>query len=79
MTDALAAPGNALLVSAASVWEIVIKAALGRLCFPLDRIDAILERAGMMQHTRHRDLKTMRGYVRRARLVQDSPIALLDL
>ena len=33
----------------------------------------------VMQHTRHRDLKTMRGYVRRARLVQDSPVALLDL
>ena len=47
VVDALAAPDNALLVSAASVWEIAIKAALGRLRFPLDRIDAILERAGM--------------------------------
>lgn len=33
----------------------------------------------VMDHTRHRDLKTMRGYVRRARLVQDSPVKLLDL
>ena len=33
----------------------------------------------IMAHTRHRDLKTMRGYVRRARLVQDSPAKLLGL
>ena len=33
----------------------------------------------VMDHTRHRDLKTMRGYVRRARLVTDSPTQLLDL
>lgn len=33
----------------------------------------------VMDHTRHRDLKTMRGYVRRARLVSDSPTQLLDL
>jgi integrase len=33
----------------------------------------------IMQHTRHRDLKTMRGYLRRARLVTDSPVHLLDL
>ncbi len=33
----------------------------------------------IMAHTRHRDLKTMRGYVRRARLVQDSPAGLLGL
>jgi PIN domain nuclease of toxin-antitoxin system len=46
---AVAAPGNEALVSAASVWEIAIKAALGRLRFPLERIDAILERAGMEQ------------------------------
>ena len=32
-----------------------------------------------MAHTRHRNLKTMRGYVRRARLVQDSPAGLLGL
>jgi integrase len=33
----------------------------------------------VMDHTRHRDLKTMRGYVRRARLVTDSATKLLDL
>jgi integrase len=33
----------------------------------------------IMRHTRHRDLRTMRGYVRRAGLVADSPAGLLDL
>jgi len=33
----------------------------------------------VMDHTRHRDLKTMRGYVRRAKLVTDSATKLLDL
>ena len=33
----------------------------------------------IMAHTRHRDLKTMRGYVRRARLIEDSPAKLLGL
>ena len=33
----------------------------------------------IMTHTRHKDLRTMRGYVRRAKLVTDSPSALLDL
>ena len=33
----------------------------------------------IMAHTRHRDLKTMRGYVRRAKLVTDSAVKLLDL
>ena len=33
----------------------------------------------IMAHTRHRDLKTMRGYVRRARLGLDSPAKLLGL
>jgi integrase len=33
----------------------------------------------IMEHTRHRDLKTMRGYVRRAMLVADSPVKLLGL
>jgi len=32
-----------------------------------------------MSHTRHRDLKTMRGYVRRAKLLSDSPVKLLGL
>ena len=33
----------------------------------------------IMEHTRHRDLETMRGYVRRGRLVTDSPVKLLDI
>ena len=33
----------------------------------------------VMGHTRHRDLKTMRGYVRRAKLVTESAVKLLDL
>ena len=33
----------------------------------------------IMEHTRHRDLKTMRGYVRRAQLVTESPVKLLGL
>ena len=33
----------------------------------------------IMAHTRHTDLKTMRGYVRRAKLVADSPAKLLGL
>ena len=33
----------------------------------------------VMDHTRHRDLKTMRGYVRRAKLITDSATKLLDL
>jgi integrase len=33
----------------------------------------------IMAHTRHRDLKTMRGYVRRAKLELDSPAKLLGL
>ena len=33
----------------------------------------------IMAHTRHKDLKTMRRYVRRARLMDDSPSRLLGL
>ena len=33
----------------------------------------------IMEHSRHRDLRTMRGYVRRARLVGESPAALVGL
>ena len=33
----------------------------------------------IMSHTRHKDLRTMRGYVRRARLDADSPVKLLDI
>ena len=33
----------------------------------------------IMRHTRHRDPRTMRGYVRRAGLVTESPAGMLDL
>jgi integrase len=33
----------------------------------------------IMRHTRHRDLRTMRGYVRRAGLLTESPAGMLDL
>ena len=33
----------------------------------------------IMRHTRHRDLRTMRGYVRRAGLLTESPAAAIDL
>ena len=33
----------------------------------------------IMRHTRHRDLRTMRGYVQRAGLLAESPAGLLDL
>ncbi len=33
----------------------------------------------IMAHSRHRDLRTMRVYVRRARLLEDSPAKRLDL
>ncbi|WP_426960037.1 tyrosine-type recombinase/integrase [Muricoccus radiodurans] len=33
----------------------------------------------VMGHSRHKDLRTMRGYVRRAKLVTTSPVKLLDL
>ena len=33
----------------------------------------------IMRHTRHRDLRTMRGYVQRAGLLSESPAGVLDL
>ena len=33
----------------------------------------------IMRHTRHRDLRTMRGYVTRAGLLGDSPAGMIDL
>ena len=43
---ALETPDNDVLVSAASAWEIAIKQALGRLTFPLDIYDRVLDEAG---------------------------------
>nr|WP_294507953.1 type II toxin-antitoxin system VapC family toxin [uncultured Rhodopila sp.] len=43
---AVASPANQVFVSAASAWEIAIKHALGRLTFPVDRFEEILQRMG---------------------------------
>jgi PIN domain nuclease of toxin-antitoxin system len=45
--EAIQAPGNDVYVSAISLWEIAIKSALGRLQFPLDRIDPLLHEMGL--------------------------------
>ena len=43
---ALVAPGTTAFVSAVSAWEIAIKRALGRLGFPLEDFDRVLDEAG---------------------------------
>ncbi len=43
---AIADPGSGVFVSAASVWEIAIKHALGRLDFPIAQMAAIVDEAG---------------------------------
>ncbi len=43
---ALAEPANDVLFSAASAWEIAIKATIGRLRFPLDRMAEIVSEMG---------------------------------
>jgi PIN domain nuclease of toxin-antitoxin system len=40
-------PDNDVFVSAVSVWEIAIKRALGRLPFPLERLDVLLAEMGV--------------------------------
>ncbi len=40
-------PDNAVFVSAVSLWEIAVKRALGRLSFPLERLDALLAEMGV--------------------------------
>ncbi|MGA9868481.1 MAG: type II toxin-antitoxin system VapC family toxin [Acetobacteraceae bacterium] len=44
---AITEPGNEIVVSTATVWEISIKNALGRLAFPLDKLDDLLARTGI--------------------------------
>ena len=44
--DALADDANDTVVSAASVWEIAIKHALGRLNVPVDRLDELIAELG---------------------------------
>jgi integrase len=59
---------------------------VGRLSAHALRVGFIAEAYGkgvrdedIMRHTRHRDLRTMRGYVQRTGLVSESPAGLLDL
>jgi hypothetical protein len=55
-------------VSAAAVWEIAIKCALGRIDFPLERLDAILASAPSDPRTRcYRDGATLVGGMRQPR------------
>ena len=44
--SAIQDPANDVYVSAATVWEIAIKAAIGRLTFPLDQFDDVMQRMG---------------------------------
>jgi PIN domain nuclease of toxin-antitoxin system len=53
---AIVSPEHHILVSAAAVWEIAIKRALGRLKFPLERLTETMERMGFEPlpiHLRH--------------------------
>ncbi len=43
---ALSDPRSELYVSVASAWEIAIKANLGKLVFPVDRLPALLDETG---------------------------------
>ena len=45
--EAVTAPGNVVLVSSASVWEIAIKRALGRIDFPVDELPGLFDRMGV--------------------------------
>lgn len=45
--EAVTAPGNDVLVSSASVWEIAIKRALGRIDFPVDELPGLFDRMGV--------------------------------
>jgi len=50
-----------------------------RVGFITEAYDKGVRDEDIMRHTRHRDLRTMRGYVQRAGLVKESPAGLLDL
>ena len=50
-----------------------------RVGFITEAYDKGVRDEDIMRHTRHRDLRTMRGYVRRAGMVSDSPAGMLDL
>ena len=50
-----------------------------RVGFITEAYDKGVRDEDIMRHTRHRDLRTMRGYVQRAGLVRESPATKLDL
>jgi integrase len=50
-----------------------------RVGFITEAYDKGVRDEDIMRHTRHRDLRTMRGYVRRAGLLTESPAGVLDL
>ncbi len=50
-----------------------------RVGFITEAYDKGVRDEDIMNHTRHRDLRTMRGYVRRAGRVAESPVGMLDL
>jgi len=50
-----------------------------RVGFITEAYDQGVRDEDIMRHTRHRDLRTMRGYVQRAGLLTDSPAGMLDL
>lgn len=50
-----------------------------RVGFITEAYDRGIRDEDIMAHTRHKDLRTMRGYVRRAGLISDSPAGLLGL
>jgi integrase len=50
-----------------------------RVGFITEAYDKGVRDEDIMRHTRHRDLRTMRGYVQRAGLLSESPVSLLDL
>lgn len=50
-----------------------------RVGFITEAYDKGVRDEDIMRHTRHRDLRTMRGYVQRAGLVDESPAGMIDL
>jgi PIN domain nuclease of toxin-antitoxin system len=43
---AVASPGNQVFVSCATIWEISIKQAIGRLVFPIEQFEDVARRMG---------------------------------
>jgi integrase len=65
-------------VRAFHAWQAVARRKAGPL-FITEAYNKDVRDEDIMRHTRHRDLRTMRGYVQRAGLVTESPAGALDL